>query len=83
MGEPRRSTEGCAFHAVITTEEAARNDYNLSPTRYVASNHQEEVLSLENATVLLEEAEEERAATGQELRHVLQTLGLTGHGHEA
>lgn len=75
MGEPRRSTEGCAFHAVITTEEAARNDYNLSPTRYVASNHQEEMLPLEDATVLLEEAEEERAAADQELRRVLQSLG--------
>jgi type I restriction enzyme M protein len=47
--------------AIIPKEEAARNDYNLSPSRYVASNDKEEVLPLEEALVLLREAEEERA----------------------
>ena len=46
--------------AVITNAEAARNEYNLSPSRYVASNESEEVLPLEEALVLLAEAEEER-----------------------
>ncbi len=62
--------------AVITREEAARNDYNLSPSRYVASNDREEVLPLEEAVVRLREAEEERAAADKELQDVLKALGL-------
>jgi type I restriction enzyme M protein len=62
--------------AIIRQEDAARNDYNLSPSRYVASNDKEEVLPLEEAIVLLREAEEERAQADQELAQVLRTLGL-------
>jgi len=67
--------------AVITTAEAARNDYNLSPSRYVAKNDQEEVLPLEEALVPLAEAEEERAAADDELEKVLKQLGLDGWRH--
>jgi type I restriction enzyme M protein len=42
---------------VISTDEAVRNDYNLSPSRYVAVNGGEEVLSLEEALVELAEDE--------------------------
>jgi len=62
--------------AIITKEDAARNDYNLSPSRYVAANGGEEVLPLEEALVLLEEAEEERAAADRALEEVLRGLGL-------
>ena len=62
--------------AIITTEEAARNDYNLSPSRYVASGETEEVLPLEEAMVLLKEAEEERTEADNALRTVLETLRL-------
>jgi len=64
------------FSAIITREEAARNDYNLSPSRYVSTNNKEEVLPLEEAVVLLEEAEEERAAADRALNEILQQLGL-------
>jgi len=74
-----RAEEGLS--AVITTAEAARNDYNLSPSRYVAKNDQEEVLPLEEALVLLAEAEEERAAADDELEKVLKQLGLEGWRH--
>ena len=60
--------------AIITREEAARNDYNLSPSRYVSVNGKEEVLPLEEALVRLEEAEEERAEAEQALREVLRGL---------
>ncbi|MBZ4669056.1 MAG: putative type restriction enzyme MjaXP protein [Defluviitaleaceae bacterium] len=63
---------------VITNEEAARNDYNLSPSRYVAQNGGEEVLPLEEALVRLQEAEEERAAADRELEEALKALGLGG-----
>ncbi|MGC8746782.1 MAG: DNA polymerase, partial [Candidatus Saccharicenans sp.] len=62
--------------AIITNEEAARNDYNLSPSRYVASNDKEEVLPLEEAVVLLREAEEERAEAERALNQILNELGL-------
>lgn len=61
---------------IISKEEAARNDYNLSPSRYVATNDKEEVLPLEEAMVLLREAEEERAQAERELKLVLSKLGL-------
>jgi type I restriction enzyme M protein len=68
------------FSAIITNEEAARNDYNLSPSRYVAQNGKEEVLPLEEALVQLQEAEEERAAADRELEEVLKALGILGRG---
>ena len=62
------------LHAIITREEAARNDYNLSPSRYVSVNGKEEVLPLEEALVRLEEAEEERAEAERALREILRGL---------
>jgi type I restriction enzyme M protein len=62
--------------ALITQDEAARNDYNLSPSRYVSTNHKEETLPWEEAIVLLREAEEERAQADHALRGVLKTLGF-------
>ena len=61
---------------MVETGEAARNDYNLSPRRYVATNDVEEVLPLEEAVVLLAQAEEERAEADAELKKVLAELGL-------
>jgi type I restriction enzyme M protein len=62
--------------AVITTDEAARNDFNLSPSRYVASNDHEPPLPLEEALVLLAEAEEECRTADAELDDVLIALGF-------
>jgi len=64
--------------AIIKNEEAAANDYNLSPSRYVATNEEEEVLPLEEAVILLKEAEEERAEADKKLWEVLEVLGLEG-----
>lgn len=66
--------------AIITTADAARNDYNLSPGRYVSSGEQDDVLPLEEAVVLLREAEEEREEADRELREVLAKLGLGSAG---
>jgi type I restriction enzyme M protein len=71
-----RAEEGLS--AIITNEEAARNDYNLSPSRYVVSNDVEPPLPLEEALALLAEAEEERAEADAELNAVLTALGFTG-----
>jgi type I restriction enzyme M protein len=64
--------------AVITKEEAVRNDYNLSPSRYVTTNGGEPVLPLEEALVLLAQAEEARAEADAELDAVLGKLGFAG-----
>ena len=62
--------------AIISNAEAAKNDYNLSPSRYVSSGEQEDVLPLEEAVVLLAEAEEERASADLHLQNMLSSLGL-------
>lgn len=64
--------------AIITTADAAKNDYNLSPSRYVAGADKDDVLPLEEAVILLQEAEEERAAADRELDAVLAMLGVGG-----
>ena len=66
---------------VITTAEAARNDYNLSPSRYVASDDQEPPLPLEEALVLLAQAEEARSEADAQLDQVLSTLGFEEWRH--
>jgi len=62
--------------AIVSKEGVAKNDYNLSPSRYVAGAEDEEVLPLEEAVVLLQEAEEERDEADRELDEVLSRLGL-------
>ena len=62
--------------AIVSTAEVAKNDFNLSPSRYVASGGAEEVLPLEEAVVLLQEAEEERAGADRQLDMVLAGLGF-------
>ncbi len=71
-----RAEEGLS--AIITNEEAAANDYNLSPSRYVAAGDEEEVLPLEEAVVRLREAEEERAKSDADLDEVLRVFGIKG-----
>jgi type I restriction enzyme M protein len=77
--------EGEGLSKIITTDEAARNDYNLSPSRYVARDSKEEVLPLEETLVLLSEAEEEQQTVNRELDVVLAKLGFAewrGNGRE-
>jgi type I restriction enzyme M protein len=61
---------------IITGEEAAKNDYNLSPSRYVAQDGEDETLPLEDAIVQLLEAEEERMEADEKLREILNELGM-------
>jgi type I restriction enzyme M protein len=70
-----RAEEGLS--AIITKEEAARNDYNLSPSRYVSTGEKEEVLPIEEAVILLREAMEERAQTEEQLKKLLKELGIS------
>lgn len=62
--------------AVITTADAAKNDFNLSPSRYVSVGEQAEVLPLDEAVVELREAEGELETANRALEMVLGKLGL-------
>ena len=64
--------------SVANMAEVVKNDFNLSPSRYVATDGADEVLPLEEAVVLLQEAEEERADADLELAAVLSKLGFPG-----
>jgi type I restriction enzyme M protein len=61
---------------IIGKEEVVKNDYNLSPSRYVLQGEEEDTLPLEDAVVLLREAEEERREVDEKLKDVLMNLGL-------
>jgi type I restriction enzyme M protein len=59
---------------IIEKEEVAKNDYNLSPSRYVAQNNEDDTLPLEDAYVQLQEAEEEREEADEKLNQILEEL---------
>jgi type I restriction enzyme M protein len=62
--------------AVVSKADLIKNDYNLSPSRYVAQNGGEDALPVEDAVVLVQEAEEERREAGATLHGILTQLGL-------
>ena len=70
-----RAVDGLS--AAISTADAAKNDFNLSPSRYVSVGEQAEVLPLDEAVVELREAEEEFETANRELEKVLNKLGLS------
>lgn len=61
---------------IINKEEAVKNDYNLSPSRYVSKNEEDDTLPLDEAVVLLKEADEERKQADEKLQEVLEQLGF-------
>jgi type I restriction enzyme M protein len=61
---------------IVTKAELIKNDYNLAPSRYVANNGDDDSLPLEEAIVLVKEAEEELYQTNVELKAVLEQLGF-------
>jgi type I restriction enzyme M protein len=67
------------FSNVVGLQEIIENDYNLSPSRYISVDDAEDVLSLEDAVVLLRESEEERSEADDALNRVLNELGFNGY----
>jgi type I restriction enzyme M protein len=67
------------FSKVITIEEAVKNDYNLSPSRYVATDSKEEYLPIDECIVELAQVEEERKAIDSELDNILRKIGFGGY----
>lgn len=61
---------------VVTKEEVAKNDYNLSPSRYISKNGEDTTLPLDEAVVLLKEAREEQKQADAKLNNVLEQMGF-------
>ncbi|MCX8193754.1 MAG: type I restriction-modification system subunit M [Candidatus Pacearchaeota archaeon] len=61
---------------IVTKEEIAKNDYNLSPSRYVSQAGEDTTLPLDEAITLLKEAEEERQKSDAQLKNILEQLGF-------
>lgn len=70
-----KSIEGLS--AAIKTEEVAKNDFNLSPTRYVANTEVNEVLSLTDAIGAYKSAKESADLTHNKLMSVLEKIGFS------
>jgi type I restriction enzyme M protein len=66
------------FVKIIGKEEAAKNDYNLSPSRYVGNAKQEEYRDVEEILVELAELEEERQKTDKELNEIMKKITNKG-----
>lgn len=61
---------------VINTEELVRNDYNLSPSRYVETAEAEVYREIPEILGELEELEEEAKAVNKDLKAIFSKLGL-------
>ena len=66
------------FVKVIAKSEAMKNDYNLSPSRYVGNSQDEEYRDVEEILVELAELEHERIKTDKELNGILKKIGYKG-----
>jgi len=64
------------FSKIITIEEARKNDYNLSPSRYVSVDEREEILPVKDILVELGKVEDERKKIDEQLREILSRLGF-------
>ncbi|MBU1133998.1 MAG: type I restriction-modification system subunit M [Candidatus Omnitrophica bacterium] len=70
------------FTQIISNEEAAKNDYNLSPSRYVSNGKEEEYRDVEEILVELAELEEDRTKTDKELNSIMKKIGYKGFSKE-
>jgi type I restriction enzyme M protein len=66
------------FTKIVTNEEVAKNDYNLSPSRYVGNSEVEEYRDVDEILIELAEIEEERERIDKELNEIMQKIGFKG-----
>ena len=66
------------FTKIITNEEAEKNDYNLSPSRYVGNGKEEEYRDIDEILVELAELEEEREKTDRKLNEIMKKITQRG-----
>jgi len=67
------------FSKIITIEETVKNDYNLSPSRFVAIDSEEELIPIDECLVELAQVEEERRTIDSELDSILKKMGFGGY----
>lgn len=61
---------------VVSKDEIVKTDYNLNPSRYVAQDGEDETLPVEEAIVVVKEAEEELKQANKRLTSVLKQIGF-------
>jgi len=66
------------FTKIIAKDETVKNDYNLSPSRYVGNGQDEEYRDVDEVLVELAELEQERIKTDKELNGILKKIGYKG-----
>jgi type I restriction enzyme M protein len=59
---------------VLDKDELVANDFNLSPSRFISQNGEDDTLPLNDAVVLVKEAEEERKEADEKINAVLDPL---------
>ena len=70
------------FSKVVSKDETVRNDYNLSPSRYVETTEPETHRPIGHILYDLEQAEKEAAEVDRELKVIFKMLGLKAEVHE-
>jgi type I restriction enzyme M protein len=65
------------FVKSISTEEAAKNDFNLSPSRYAGAATDETYREIPEIVAELRQHEQKAAEAGKELNRILQQLNLS------
>ncbi|MDE1871209.1 MAG: SAM-dependent DNA methyltransferase [Candidatus Micrarchaeota archaeon] len=61
---------------IVSNGDLAKNDYNISPSRYISQNGNDKVLPLDEAVTLLKAAEEERKHADKNLNNVFEQMGF-------
>ena len=61
---------------IIHINECIKNDYSLSPSRYVSLNDEEKIIPIDEIIILLKEAEEERLIANKKLIKILEKIGV-------
>jgi type I restriction enzyme M protein len=64
------------FSRLVSREEIAKNDYNISPSRYIHTGEGEEYRAIAEIVEELRVLDEEIQATDQALKQILKAIGL-------
>jgi type I restriction enzyme M protein len=64
------------FSRVVSVEEVVRNDYNISPSRYIHTGAEQEYRPIAEIVDEIGALEEENSSLSQELREVMSALGV-------
>ncbi len=76
-------TEEEKFSKIVTTDEAIKNDYNLSPSRYVETAEAEIHRSIGHILYDLQQAEKDAKRVDAELAVIFVKLGLKAEAYDA